>query len=113
MAKNARFLFWWADGFVKLTLKPGQSLSCYQGAKDEEGYNCTSVNFRYDVDDTKIYREDTTWGRDCDGGHSFKSESYCAVSRLRSHKLESGELIPTWEEIDSSQYDQYAEMAGY
>lgn len=112
MSKNARFLFWWGEDFVKLTLKPGQSLSCFNGGPDEEGYNACEVTFSYE-NDGMIYREDETWGRDCDGNHSANYKSYCHVNHLKAHKVESGELTPQWLHLDSSQYDQYAEIAGY
>lgn len=109
---NARFWIWWNDDWVKLTLRPGQSVSMFTGGPTDEGFACESQEYSFDADVVECAI--TTWGRDCDGRHEWLGDSSCHVTRLKDREAdEHGPARPEWERGHSRQYDQYAEMAGY
>lgn len=137
MKKNPN-IRWWEyihNGWVKLTLKPGQIIHHHYSAPDEEGYSFTSCRWDY-MDDGILTRKITYGGRDCDGYIENRHTSLCSVDELSvcpayqnpiisSSKWERslqilgdyhlGRLIhrPAWREGKSSVYDQEAQRAGY
>lgn len=111
--KNARFLFWANDGFVKITLKPGQALSHFTSQSHEEGFSSCYTYFNYDKDDNSIYMEVSTSDRDCDGLHSSEREFICPIDKLASYRNFYGDMIPDWEEASYSQRDAFAEAMNY
>lgn len=109
---NARFWLWWNQSWVKITLRPGESVSMYTGAPTDEGYSCEAQVYSYDED--VVEYAITTWGSDCDGRHEWHGNGHCHVSNLQANDAdEHGPARPEWVKGHSRQYDQYAEMAGY
>ncbi len=109
---NARFWIWWNDGWCKLTLRPGQSVTMYTGKPTDEGFSCEAQTYEYDGE--TVASEINTWGADCDGRHEWHGESSCTLEGL--HGIEGDEYgpdRPDWQRGRSSQRDQYAELAGY
>lgn len=118
--KNARFWVFENGGWVKLTLRPDQSLSWYSYSRHEEGYS--SIGITWTHEGSRILRESVTDGRDCDGRHGYSQEDACDLDLLASvpsytddhdHR---GWLIhrPEWREASAAAcYDEYAQVAGY
>ena len=109
--KNVRFLIYWNNAWVKITLKPEQSLSCYTGANDEEGYHSNYMQLKYEYENVFLTEESNSI--DCDGPHSDFREYVCHVDKLSSYKNYYGTMIPEWKEISANQRDYYAEAMGY
>jgi hypothetical protein len=134
---NARFWIWYspADGWVKLTLKPGETLECGYGGQHEEGWHRHDEMFEYDEDHQVIVRHVINDGRDCDGRLTREHTARCAVQDLRArdilletieryvfwqedvpnHEIEAchGVFAPEWVSVAAWQRDEQAEMAGY
>lgn len=113
---NARFWVYERGGWVKITLRPGQSLSVCTGGDADEGYHWEAVRWLHEG--THVTCEYTTWGRDCDGRHEYHSVRACKLGELKGmdhEDPESGErlALPVWERADESQRDYSAEAAGY
>jgi hypothetical protein len=108
---NARF---WVLGrnaeWVKLTLKPGQSLSWAYAYDHDEGWSahCETWNHRGD----HVERAWINNGRDCDGRMSSGGELVCAISDLTARNVD-GLAVPEWVTSETWQRDAYAEAAGY
>jgi hypothetical protein len=113
MRHNARFWVWWNDGWVKLTLMPGQTLAVGYGGPCEEGWSRYSEQWSHVGD--RVEREWVSEGRDCDGRLSQYGEDFAWLSELAS--VGRGEfeemLAPRWHDSQSSQRDEFAELAGY
>ena len=119
--RNARFWEYVNGEWIKITVKPGQSLAWSQGGPNEEGWNMEGFRFRY-IDDA-IRADYWSDGRDCDGRMSDSSSFTCPISRLQVRKPnvfggevygpEDGSLLPAWDKLDSQHRDYSAEAAGY
>lgn len=120
---NARFWTWENGGWVKLTLKPGQTLRYCKGAPDEEGWWWFGQEFEYDTDECVIVSRYSSAACDCDGPIERYSESECPLSDLQARPPEPAdpewgtEEIPVprpeWRKVSASQRDYYAEAMGY
>ena len=101
---------------VKITLKPGQSLSHEHGGPTDEGWNYESQTWIHEGD---CIRLDTfSDGVDCDGRLSTGGTYYCMIGEdLSNRTYEDMESyipgVPVWTEEDSFQRDYSAEAAGY
>ena len=117
MQINARFWIWWRGGWVKLTLRRGDTFRAYCGASHDEGYSATEETYRFDG--TWVTCRTETWGRDCDGRYeSTRVERFHVLdSRARLNELEhrppGGGGVPRWREVSARQRDYSAEAAGY
>lgn len=115
MERNARFTHWLdADNTVRITLRPGQTLSWGKGWRHEEGWSSVSYTWTHTGDG--ILEAFASDGTDCDGRLSRYSETFCPLDRLASHAWEwngSMQYTPAWEPVESSQRDYQAEAAGY
>lgn len=115
--QNARFWFYWNQTWVKLTLKPGQTVNITTGhVPDDEGWSAEHVQFHHCAG--VVWRETVSEGRDCDGFISHYDKCCCHVGMLRGKLVEcadSGEkyLVPLWVDVTNAVYDESAEMAGY
>ncbi len=112
--QNARFLIFVNDGFVKVTLRDGQALHWSKAWHNGEGWSAEGLSLSYDGG--IVRRVDFTDGTDCDGRLSTTVETECDCGKLAGRDVSlDGERwrLPQWEEVNSSQYDQFAEMAGY
>ncbi len=112
-AVNARFWVWVCDGWVKLTLRPDQTLSHAMSAPTDEGWESKSTIWTHQGDRVSQYSERAS--RDCDGLCDSQCETSAPLSALAA--IEGSEpddpCRPDWREIRSSQRDYSAEAAGY
>ena len=114
--RNARFWFFLNCGPVKITLTPGQQLEHVQGGPCDEGWSSEAHSWELEGD--TVHAEYANEGRDCDGRHGWYSSSVCDVADLRAGAWPDGvdlegDRWPKWENASASQYDQFAELAGY
>ncbi len=111
---------------VKITLRPGQTLSYSAGGPCEEGYSHETITWYYpeDVVSPYVIRESTAATRDCDGRLDTADEYMATISQLAAHKPywpteESepdswkGVRFPDWIRFKASQRDHSAEAMGY
>lgn len=120
---NARFWVWENDGWVKLTLKPGQILWYSRESTGEEGWTWTRQEYEYDRNGSEVISRYATESKDCDGRHNYYCECECPVSELQARPPEPAdpewgtEEIPVprpeWRKVSASQRDYYAEAMGY
>lgn len=109
--KNARFWVWGAgDAMVKLTIRPGESLSHRRTWDNGEGWSSEAETWSHEGD--HIERERYASGTDCDGRHSSHYEDVCPLRRLG--EIEHGGVRwPAWSMRRASQRDYSAEAMGY
>lgn len=109
---NARFWVWANGGQVRITLRPGQSLSWGRSWEHDEGWS--SENTTWSHQGNRIERLHATDGTDCDGRMSTQTRSLCPMDKLSAwHAEKDREPYPTWERVASYQRDYSAERAGY
>ena len=121
---NARFWVTHRNGWVKLTLRSGQSVEVGYSSPDEEGYSFE--HSRYTYEGRVVIDEWSNGGRDCDGTIRRSGTCACDVEQLRSRDLgrdaelcgtiHEGQkfLLPQWEKAGAERvYDEYAQAAGY
>lgn len=117
MRINARFWIWWADGWVKLTLRRGDVLTVHRGGPTDEGWSSETETYRYDG--VFVTCRSETDGRDCDGRLTREAVHRCHVLGLRARLNESGYRppggggVPLWREVSAGQRDYSAEAMGY
>ena len=118
--KNARFWVYYgpADGMVKLTLRPGQSLAVATGGPTDEGYSHSWEEWTHNGD--VVTRECANHSRDCDGPMERYQTDECAIADLASEWgykewdfIGPPLLVPAWRKVGSAQRDHYAESMGY
>lgn len=113
MRSNARFWVWWNDGWVKLTLKPGVTLAVGYGGPTDEGWSQYSEQWSLTGD--RVEREWCSIGRDCDGRLEQSGEDFAWLDDLVAGV--AGEFdevrVPIWRDSQTSQRDEFAELAGY
>ncbi len=107
---NARFWEWINDDWVKITLKPGQVLEWSQGYPTEEGWHRESRLWSHEGKQIRYYGQ--TDGVDCDGRLTNNYEFVAKINELDT-RVRGDYTLPKWTEVASSQYDQFAQMAGY
>lgn len=111
--KNARFHVYVNGGYVKLTLRPGQSL---QWAKSEWNGEGSSWQWdKWENDNGVVINTYASGGRDCDGIHREGGARHCAIDKLKGEAdyEDSSILKPEWINGAAEVYDQYAELANY
>lgn len=119
--KNARFWHWstgHSDGWVKLTLKPGQTLSWHKYSTDEEGYSFQTYTWHHYAgsDGQQIIREWSNGGRDCDGRIETTGSDACPLSKLTECQPVVGDdqPQPDWQESQPTEVnDQFARLSNY
>ena len=114
--RNVRFWLYHHRSQVKLTVRPGQTLTFGFSEPTEEGWHGENVTIHYDADNRVIVRESACEGRDCDGFMGRYVTTAAMIGRLADgvKDLDDPEVVyPDWQRIEESQRDQYAEMAGY
>ena len=110
--RNARFWISYGEAWVKITLKPGQTVAFCTGGETDEGYSCTAEEYEHTGD--VVERRVTSWGRDCDGRHEYSGDDCCPLDNLRAWPSHCDTvLLPEWEHLDHSQRDYAAEAMGY
>lgn len=120
---NARFWAWERDGWVKITLKPGQTLSYGGGGLTDEGHSWFHQEYEYDESWPCVFSRHSNGGSDCDGPYEHHSEAACLLANLSAvppriadpeYQLEEIPFArPDWQQGLRSQRDHYAEAAGY
>lgn len=116
---TARFWVWHHDGFVRISLRDGDSLTACDSRATDEGYSATVTTWSRDGD--TIISEWSSRGRDCDGDHGYDSTVTCNIAELAVNDQfadgdEFGQPIlqtPNWQKENARQYDRNAELAGY
>ena len=116
---NARFWVWHRGGWVKLTLRPGQSLTAFEGDPTDEGYRREVSTFTHHGDVVGCEWYET--GRDCDGRYERGGESFCELADLASRDAfaefpigeTAGIRAPEWKRATGYLRDHTAEAAGY
>jgi hypothetical protein len=112
---NARLVFWHNDGWVKLTLKPGQRVELKSGGPTDEGYSYTYEVYEYIGD--KIFYEYVNEACDCDGPLSRFGQYECDIIQSKDEERdEFGNLLrhrPQWNRLSCRQRDAYAEAMNY
>lgn len=110
--KTARFWIY-AHGWVRLALRPGQSVTHREGGPMEEGWSYETRTWSHNGDHL-VYAQ-TINAQDCDG----RLDQYydAEATRLEDfYEHDSGKLVgprPVWEDERSSQRDHTAEAMGY
>ena len=110
---NARFWHFGPCGPVKLTLRPGQSLTHSTGGRTDEGWSQSSTRWTHEGE--TVHLEWCDDGSDCDGRLTRTGENRCALDRLHNGNVcpEFGIVYPDWQEARVSVRDYSAEDAGY
>jgi hypothetical protein len=117
---HIRFWVFVNDGFVRLSLKDGQSLKHSWFCRTDEGYD--SARTRWTRDGDFITRDYETAGCDCDGPLNTSntcrwtpSDGTFLASEYRDGKQVSfvDTPIPEWQKVCASRQDVYAEAMGY
>lgn len=99
-------------GDVHISLRDGESLTWGYGETTEEGYH--SESYTWERDGGTIYCHHWTSGRDCDGGYGTDRALSCPHYRLKAWDVGDGRPArPEWDFDENSNYDQYAQAAGY
>lgn len=113
--RNARFWEYHNGAPVKLTLRPGQSLSHYSGGRTDEGWSSTATTWRLSSNGRVLERDITSDGADCDGRLTTGCDSVALTERDSFVPLYyAPELLrPDWRDAGGWQRDQFAEAAGY
>lgn len=131
--RTARFWVWANDGWVKLALRNGQTLTHSISGPTDEGYFSQEETWSRDGD--HVFRSMDERSRDCDGPHELHVECVFGLSELGSRDMHSEEqqraamwgedpkqpqfnenidiYTPEWTRVSSSQRDAYAEAMGY
>lgn len=113
--RNVRWWDWVNGGYVKLTLRPGQTLRHHQSWDTDEGWASESNEWHYCDESGKVFNNNCTDGRDCDGRLTRSCSSFFAVGLERCGNAadEDGIRYPMWERLRASQRDYAAEAMGY
>lgn len=127
--KNARFWTWINGAWVKITLRPGQSLEWNTFEYTDEGWAASDEVWEYE--DGVIVNHMASSGTDCDGRIDHYYSRFCHVDDLSAIGAQTrlwqnwindepvfhsdGECPPRpdWQEGESSQRDYYAESMNY
>ena len=84
---NARFWAFINDGPVKLTLRPGQTLTHHEGGPTEEGWSYESTIWEHAGN--HVIREWHSEGSGCDGRVGNHGTDACQLDQLSSEYAES------------------------
>lgn len=114
--KTLRFWTHNKDGWVRLSLKPGQRLTHVTGGRTDEGWSRRVNTWEHAGEGVKLSYLDE--GRDCDGYVSQAGELFCKAEKLMSDVFvrDDGRAIhrPEWEELSEPMCrDEYAEASNY
>lgn len=111
-AMTARLWTFWHEGMVRITVRPGKTVTLYRGERTDEGYSRRWET--YELFDGILTMRAETDSRDCDGQYSTSATYFAHVSRLQVDRNEyTGLLMPDWKKQESSVRDYAAEAAGY
>lgn len=108
---QARFWTFKNDAPVLVKINAGQTLQWGESHATDEGYSATGETWHFDGE--RIYREWMNDGRDCDGRLTHSGSDYCPISQLRAGPEMDGVAYPAWQDSESEQRDEYAELMNY
>lgn len=114
---NMHFWQWINDGWVKLTIHPGQELRWGKSYWNGEGRSSELHGWELDKAGLVLTRKLRADGRDCDGRHTEYWED--EHDRINGEMLDedmiyhSGISYPYFQKVSSGQSDEFAEMMGY
>lgn len=119
---NARLWVWKNDGWIKLTLRPGQALSHDKSERTDEGHSFDCDRWRHMGEG--VLHEWQNGGRDCDGPICTTGARSCPLGGLQIVPMAhpdagdhfGGRLIlrPEWNDVGRVEVcDVYAQAAGY
>lgn len=131
--KNARFWAWINGDWVKITLRPGQTLEWTTFGRHEEGWHLSAHIWEFDAIDQIVTESHYTDGTDCDGRTQTSNARHCHIERLSENGQQTRveerwnwqsedyvfvacrecPALPDWQEGESSQRDYYAESMNY
>ena len=104
---NARFREWINEGWVTITLSPGEELNWGRGGQTDEGWE--STRYSWLLEGGNIHRTIVYDGADCDGRLTRFNECMARVEDIST----DGKRRVEWASFESSQRDYAAEAAGY
>lgn len=116
---TARFWVWHNGGWVKLSLREGESLQAVSYRETDEGFCSEWCTWTFEPADhpfaALVRQEYGTRSRDCDGLHEFYSEMVCRKDWLKYSQSEDSAdvFVPNWESVSKSCRDHAAEAMGY
>lgn len=124
--RTVRFWYLHRTHWVRITLKPGQTLRHSFTYWNGEGNTCEAVMFHYDAETRRVVMDYYETGRDCDGRSSYRWVGTCPTDDLASvpvfveharstHHLHAGSHIrrPEWGTAKRAEWDEFAELSGY
>ena len=115
----ARFWVHHLTGYVRLALRPGERAEITTGGPTDEGYHADATVYTHAGDGIECAY--TAWGRDCDGRHEYRGDSFAPLGQLAAvdiHEVTGQEeargiRTPEWEHGRRVRRDHAAEAAGY
>jgi len=108
---NARFWSWMNGHPVKITLRPGQTLTWSKWQRTDEGWDAFSSTWSHVGDGVRY--EWCNDGVDCDERLRQGGEAFAALEGLRAGNEVEGITYPHWARRNTWQRDYQAEAAGY
>jgi hypothetical protein len=120
--RTARFWTWGTEGWVKLSLRPGESLEHTEGGPCDEGWSYSSAVWTHHGDHLTL--EASNCSQDCDGRLDRSTVLVATELREYTHRewqnVAADEytdtlvgLRPDWHEESYDQRDHSAEAMGY
>ncbi len=122
--KNIHFWHYW-NGWVKITLSPGQSIELSHCEPTDEGYSFKHEVLTY-TDGGLLHSEYVNGGRDCDGYISHTTESIADSFHMHEEQrplpcegmqrgitISDSFKVPSWVTKGESVYDQFAQSMNY
>lgn len=82
--KNIRFWAYVHNGWVKITLKPYQTLTHHYSYRHDEGRSYEAVKYTYEAKQQIVLRDWINGGTDCDGPCSQSGIDSCPVDQLHA-----------------------------
>lgn len=115
----ARFWVLYRGGWVRLTLRPGQSVKLVEGGPTEEGWNWLLERYTHEGDGVAL--EWAHEARDCDGQYDRYGKMFCLLGGLAALDMHAalkieqnrGIFSPDWRKVYAGHRDHAAEAAGY
>jgi hypothetical protein len=111
--RNARFWTFENDAWVKITLRPDQSLTHRTFSRDDEGFSSTADTWIHEGG--AVFNIWGRFGRDCDGRSESAGRLVCAMADLRAVDADQDmPPRPDWQKVgETICRDEFAEAAGY
>ena len=109
-------------GFIRLTLRPGQSLTWCRYRTTDEGWSLEMTTWTHDEREGLVIQNHATDGVDCDGRLYRASTWVCPIADLAAEQPNDycldnynclGIMLPAWVEENAWQRDYEAEKVGY